>query len=125
MALITAVEVRQIMDNCTLDDDTVEVYIDAASELVSCVFINDTTITDTLRKEIERWFTAHMIACTRWKTASEEKIQDAEIVYTGKWGMGLSSTPYGQMVLQLDVTGKMSKMGKSGVGVYTIPNFDD
>lgn len=125
MARVNATEVKAIMDNCTLGESVVDVYITAATELIDQVFVDDTTITTTLKKEIERWFTAHMIASTRWRVASEEKIQDAQIVYTGKWGMGLDSTPYGQMVLQLDTSGLMAKGGKKALSIYAIPNFDD
>ena len=125
MARVNSTEVKAIMDNCTLDESVVDVYIGAAHEFIDQIFSEDTSVGTVLRKEIERWLTAHMIASTRHRMASEEKIGDAAVVYTGKWGTGLNSTSYGQMVLQLDTSGLMAKTGKLGASVYAIPNFDD
>jgi len=125
MARVTADDVKLIMDNCTLEDTKVDAYITAAAELVDQVFASDAIITDTLLTEIEKWLTAHMIASSSMRTASVERIGQAEIRYTGVWGKMLESTPYGQMVLTLDITGKMAKMGKRTVSVYAIENFDD
>lgn len=124
MARVTATEVKAILDGCTTADAVVEVMIDAAEELVDEVFENDADMNTTLMKEIERWFVAHMIASTLWRTTASEKVGDAEAKYTGQWGKMLESTPYGQMVLQLDFTGKMAKMGKPGARIFAVPNFD-
>ena len=122
---VTAAEVKEIMDNCTTSDAIVNTLIGAASAVVDKVFTGDFTMTTAMLKEVERWLTAHMIASTLSRTTSDEKLGDAQVKYTGKWGEGLKSTPYGQMVLTLDVTGKMAKTGKMGVSVYAIPNFDE
>ncbi len=117
-------EVLTIMPDCTVAHATIDTLIIAASAVVDEVFEDDTTIGDTLKEEIEKWLTAHMIASTLWRTTSEEKLGDATVKYTGSWGTGLNSTPYGQMVLTLDFTGKMSKMGKSAASIYAIKSFD-
>lgn len=125
MALVTATEVKEIMDNCTVLDAVVETFIVGADAVVTKVFYEDTEIGTTLLKEIERWFTAHMLASTLSRTTSDEKLGDAQVKYTGKWGENLSSTPYGQMVMQLDVTGKMaSYAGKSAASITAITSFD-
>ena len=124
MARVTATEVKEIMDNCTVTDAIVTVMIGAATEVIDQVFEDDSDIGDTLLKEIERWFTAHMLASTLHRMGSEEKLGDAQIKYTGKWGENLSSTPYGQMVLTLDTTGKMSRMGKKAATITAIKSFD-
>jgi hypothetical protein len=122
-ARVTASEVKAIMDGCTTADATVTIMIGAATEVVDKVFLNNTDMSTTLLKEIERWLTAHMIASTVWRTTASEKVGDAEMKYTGEWGKNLESTPYGQMVLTLDFTGLMAKMGKLGASIYAIPNF--
>ena len=124
MARVTAAEVKEIIDGCTTSDVIVGVMIDAASELITQVFEDDEDIGTTLLKEIERWLTAHMLVSTLERMGSEEKVGDAQIKYTGQWGKKLESTPYGQMVLTLDTTGKMAKMGKSGASVTAITSFD-
>lgn len=125
MALVTATEVKEIMPSTTVIDATVLVFINAADLLISKVFAGDTTIGSELLKEIERWFTAHMLASTLIRTTSEEKLGDASMKYTGKWDKNLDSTPYGQMVNQLDYTGKMAAMvGRRGASIHAIESFD-
>ncbi len=120
----TAAEVKEIIDGCTTSDAIVESLITAASAVVDKAFEDDTDIGDTLLAEIERWLTAHMIASTLHRLGSEEKVGDAQIKYTGKFGLGLDSTPYGQMVKQLDVTGKLSRAGKMAATIEAIKSFD-
>ena len=124
MARVTATEVKEILDNCVVTDSVVEAMIDAGTLVIDSVFEDDTDVGTTLLKEIERWFIAHMVASTLHRTTKEEKVGDAQAVYTGSWGIGLDSTPYGQMVKQLDITGKMSNMGKRGASVFAIPSFE-
>lgn len=121
----TAAEVLDIMDSgCTVSTNIITRLIVAASAVVDQVFENDTDIGDTLLEEIECWLTAHMIASSVYRTASEEEVGDARVKYTGQFGKKLESTPYGQMVLTLDTTGKMAKMGKSGASITAITSFD-
>ena len=124
MARVTATEVKAIMDNCNVEDTVVETFIISGESVVSTIFENDTTVSTTFLKEIERWFVAHMIASTVDRTVDNEKVGDVTIKYTGQWGQNLASTPYGQMVLQLDTTGKIGKIGKKNVDIYAIKNFD-
>jgi len=126
-ARTSAAEVRLIMDNLTednLSDTRVESFILGANALVTKILGDDSSIGTVLLEDIERWFTAHMIASTVWKTTTEEKLGDATVKYTGEWKQNLSSTPYGQMVLQLDITGKMANIGKKGAGIYAITSFE-
>ncbi len=127
MARTTATEVRQIMDNLTTDamsDTDVDSYILGANALVTKILGDDTSIGAVLLEDIERWFTAHMIACTRHRTTTEEKLGDATVKYTGAFKEKLSSTPYGQMVMQLDITGKMANIGKKRAGIFAVKSFD-
>ena len=124
MARTTAAEVKEIMDNCNLDDSIVDGYILAANALVTNVLGSDITLGTILKGQIERWFTAHMIACSTYRTATEEKVGEASIKYTGQFRENLSSTPYGQMVLQLDTTGKMANIGKKSASIYAVKSFE-
>lgn len=124
-ARVTATEVKEIMTGCTTSDTIVEVYIGAATLLIDSRFASDTVLSDDQLKELERWLTAHMIASVDFRTTSEEKVGEASVKYTGKWGEGLKSTPYGQMVLLLDVTGKIAKAGKGVPDIYAVTSFDD
>ena len=125
MALVTADEVKEIMDGVTLSDAIILTYAEAADLVIDSVFDGDTTTDSNLIKEIERWFTAHMIASTLWRTEDTEKVGDVSVKYTGQWGLGLDSTPYGQMVKQLDVSGKMGNIGKKVASMKAIESFDE
>lgn len=118
-------DVMAIMGDTTLDTDVIDSLIVAANAVVNQIFLNDTTMDSTLLTEIEKWFTAHMIASSIQRTGLIEKVGDAAITYTGKFGEKLSSTPYGQMVLTIDVSGKMAKAGKAGASMYAITSFDE
>ena len=124
MARTTADEVKEIMDNCTLTDAVVDSFITGANALVTFILGSDTAIGNTLRGEVEKWFTAHMIACTLHRTTETERLGDASVKYTGQFRENLASTPYGQMVMQLDPTGKMGNIGKKGASMYAVTSFD-
>lgn len=122
---VTHDEVLDIMDSgCTVSHTVIDSLIISANAVINSVFDSDTTMTETMLKEIERWFVGHMIASSLYRSTMQEEIGEAKVIYTGKWGKMLEMTPYGQMVLTLDVTGKMAKAGKSGASIYAIPNFD-
>jgi len=118
---VTAAEVKEIIDNCTVANNIVETFIGAANEVVNTVF--DTTSIDSY-KEIERWFSAHLIVSTLSRMTSEEKLGDASVKYMGQFGKNLESTPYGQMVMILDTSGKMVKIGKQSATITAIESFD-
>jgi len=123
MARTTAEEVKQILDNSSLEDSVVEAYITAANALVSST-LDSGTLGDTLLEEIERWLTAHMIAVTRERTALKEAAGGASITYTGQYGQRLSSSSYGQMVMTLDTTGAMAALGGKSATITAIESFE-
>lgn len=125
MARVTASEVKAIMDGCATADATVEIMIGAASELLDVVFAGDSVLSTSQLKEIERWLTAHMLSITMHRQTKEEKVGDASASFTGKWGEKLLSTSYGQMVLILDITGKLSKAGKQAASIYAVKSFEE
>jgi hypothetical protein len=126
MGLVTATEVKVIMEGLNLTDPVIESYIAGADALINKVFAGDTELGPDLLKQIELWLTAHMIASTpSYRTAIREKVGEAETEYTGKYGSNLSATPYGQMVLVLDITGKLAQyVGKARASIFVIPSFD-
>lgn len=120
MARVTADEVRAIMDNCVIEDWQIDPMIAAAEEVITQVFASDVTIGTTLLKEIERWFVAHMIAMTLQRTTTVEEIGDVKVKYSGYFSKKLEATPYGHMVLILDTTGKMARMGSRVASIHAI-----
>ena len=119
---VTATEVKAIMPEVVILDATVDLYIAAGSLLIDSVF--GATNTDALTKQIETWFIAHMIASTQSRMSIEEKLGDASVKYHDWKGEGLSSTPYGQVILLLDNLGLMSNIGKRAASIYAIKSFD-
>jgi len=125
MARTTYAEVIQIMEDCTVSSTVIDSYITAANALITKVFEEDTNnVPAALLTEMERWLTAHMIACSLQRSTEREKLGMAELKYTGEYGKMLESTPYGQMVLTLDFTGNMKKMGKGRASIHAVKQFD-
>ena len=121
---VTATEVKAILDGCTLSDTVVEGFITTANTLINKIFSGDTECGETLLTEIEKWYSAHLIASTLHRMSSSERVGDASVSYTGVWGKNLEATPYGQVVNQLDITGKMANAGKMAASVKAITSFD-
>ena len=125
MAVRTTVsEVKLIMTATTASDEAITALIAAASGIVDRVFEYNSDLSATTLEFIEQFLTAHLLVSTFDRMASEEKVGDAMIRYTGKYGTGLEGTPYGQMVLLLDTTGLMAKTSKLGATITAIKSFD-
>ncbi len=120
----TATEVKQIIDTDLLDS-IVDAYIVGASALVDNVLGSDTTLSDTLKEQIEMWLTAHMMASTRELQPAKEGGGPApSITYQGKWDQNLSSTSYGQMAMTLDTTGKLrDTSNNTGASIRAVTSF--
>ena len=127
---VTALEVKEILNDSTVSDAVVDTYIIGANALITKIFENDGVITTVMLKELERWLTAHLIVSTIDRMAKQEKLGAAEVLYSEAvvyFGVGskmLSTTPYGRNVLILDFTGKMGKAGAQNATVFAIPSFE-
>ena len=119
---VSAAEVKVIIPT-SLSDTSVDAYIALANPMVN----NTVTcgLSEAVLKEIERWLTAHLIAITRDRTTTEEKLGEASVKYAGNFGEGLKSTPYGQMVLQLDTCGQFGNLGMKEISTTAIESFDE
>jgi hypothetical protein len=125
MARVNASQVKDIIDT-DLPDITVSVFINAANITVTKLLGSSTVLSATQLKEIERWLTAHLMACTRERQSSKEEVMgETSITYTGKTGEGLKSTFYGQTVLDLDTSGVLAKsLGKKLASLTAVPSFE-
>lgn len=121
--LTNATDVKVII-NTSLEDIEINSFINIADGIINQQLDSD-DFTDAELKEIERWLTAHLIATTRERIGTSEKVGDASITYAGKFGEGLKSTPYGQMVLQLDTSGVFADLGTQKLYFKAITSFDD
>lgn len=84
-------------------------YIDTASSLVDDLVANASSLNITAPASgklelIERWLSAHFYQQMDPGYQSK-KTKDASGDFTGKTGMNLSSTRYGQSAMMLDTTG--------------------
>lgn len=122
MARTTIDEVKEILDT-SLTDAQITGFISGATALVDEVLGSDTTISDDLKTEIERWLTAHMIASTREQQLQSGEAGGAKAVFQGKTGVRLESTFYGQTALMLDSTGKLAATGGKAASTYAVTSF--
>ncbi len=121
---VTAAEVKEILDT-SLSDAVIEAFIQPANLTITELLGASGLSTATL-KEIERWFAAHLLACTRERQSKMEVAGDAQISYQGVTEMGLDATFYGQQVKVLDTTGLMAaSIGKRAASVYAITSFEN
>ena len=125
MACVTATEVKKIMIDCSLTNDQIDPYILSAHSFIEGVLATNTSLSTATRKEIEKWFTAHLITSVNDKPTTREKVGEAEVDYAVKPGEGLKSTPYGEMVLMLDTSGLLAKSGKKVPYLYAVKSFED
>ena len=124
MARVTVEEVRQILDT-NLTDNDILAFIETANKVVTSVLGNDTVLSDAQKSDIEKYYACHLITATRDRWAEFEKLGEASVRYpnAGKELTGLMVTPYGRIVMEIDVTGKMAKVGKRRAEVKAIKSF--
>jgi hypothetical protein len=118
---VTPTEVKAII-NTSLTDSAIDAYITSANSMVT----NAVTcgLGAAVLKEIERWLTAHLIAITKQRQTTKEKLGEAAVEYAGTFGEGLKSTSWGQMALDLDACGGLAKLGKRAISVTAITSFE-
>ena len=126
MARTTATKVNAILEEAVAVA-TVDEFITSANLVVTNILGTDTTLSDDLKADIERYLAAHFITSTIARMAAQAGGGPAPSVkFTGEWKMGLLSTPYGQHVLFLDTTGKMADNDgrkRASIRAATSPNW--
>jgi hypothetical protein len=119
---VTVAEVKEILET-SLTDPQILAFIGAANVTITAL-LGSSTLTTSQLKEIERFYAAHMIACTRDQQAKSESAGDASITYQGETGKDLDATFYGQQIKLLDTTGIMAaKAGRRAASVYAVTSF--
>ena len=102
--------VKAIMRGVTIEESDIYMHIDIASRWVDANLV-DKGLSDGVLMDIETYLTAHLIAIGSGRQATSEKVGSVQVQYGGKFGEGLKATTYGQMVLMLDTTGTLEKVG--------------
>ena len=117
-------EVKEII-NTSLSDPTIVSFIDASNITITALLGDSTVLSSAQLKQIELWFCAHLIACTRQREKQSERTGQASASYSGMTGKGLDATMYGQMCKALDTTGVLAAdSGKKVATIYAITSFD-
>ncbi len=117
----TYTEVKEITDTA-LEDAEVTSIIGYANRMVTAV-LGVQSLSDALLKDIETYLSAHLISVGKERQASEEKVEEMTIKYTGKYGEFLKMTSHGQMVLMLDSSGKFADVGKQQIRIVAIAQY--
>jgi len=88
-------------------------FIDTATAMTDYLAGKDSdgVLTSALLERIETFLAAHYYGHADQFKASEKRGKSSA-VYQGEWGMGLRSTQYGQVAVDLDPTGTLASLGK-------------
>lgn len=123
--LATTDDVADLMQDSSLGEGYVENLLEIVDLILTKVYEYYTgTISDALLAKIQACYVAHIITSTTQRVATEEQIGDARIKYTGQWGKGFESTPYGQLLLAMDPSGLIAKSGLRVASMYAIKSFE-
>lgn len=113
MARVTAEEVAAICET-SLSEEQVEAFIATATVIVDA-YLEDEGLSDDLLEQIELWLAAHLLSA-RDPRVSEVAEQELRVRYaSGRLGLGLDGTFYGQQVMLLDYTGRLRDLGQGRV----------
>jgi hypothetical protein len=119
---VTSAEVLAILTSTSFSD--IDAFITAANLTVTDRLGDDENLSDDQLKEIERWLAAHFV-CVADPRLKSEGTDGATAAYEkGNLGKSLEFTSYGQQVLLLDTSGKMSMTGKKQAALDAIDFFD-
>lgn len=112
MSRVTISDVKQLI-NTSLSDAEVITHIQIATELVDNVLGSETSLSNTMKKWIEGYLTAHFISIGREQKGgiTEVEVGDTRVKYGATFGDYLKASSYGQAAAQLDTTGKLASTG--------------
>jgi len=116
-------ELLGVSDSVISDSELVR-FIQTASGMIDSVFDGTEGYSDVMLAEMECWLAAHIVASSRLRQAVSERVGDVSVSYANL-GEGLDSTSYGRMLKQLDVSGKISRIGLKAVTSKAIKQYDN
>jgi hypothetical protein len=120
----TTVDLVRVVMTTNMSDPNIQVLIEIANRMVTERLTDGSLSTGALR-DIETYLTAHLIAVGPERQAEEEEVDDVRVKYQGKFGLGLESTTYGQMVIALDTSGLLSESTKKKASISAIAQFKE
>lgn len=106
--------------------DSLDTWINIASELVDDIASADSSIGSTRLEQIEKLLAAHLAS------AQDPRLEGYSVggssgSYQGETGMHITSTHYGQQAAALDPTGTLAGMGKPSASITApdVKGLDD
>ena len=127
MPRVTATEVKQIIST-KLAGSALDPFIAVANQLVTTLLASKQSLTDDIRKEIERWLSAHYVAIYETMEAGRGVISFSGIGGAGNKGasgaVGIKNTTYGRTAIELDISGALAMLG-SKAATMSIINVPD
>lgn len=103
-------------DYDTRNNPSLSGYMESADaivdDVVSCASQKSVTIDTTRAELLARWITAHMY-CLSDRLYMSRSTAGASGSFSVPTGLGLESTPYGQMALRLDPSGCLENIDKN------------
>lgn len=122
--LATYSQVQAVMQDTSIDSTYITGILTTVDLILTKIYENSScTVSDDILTELQKYYAAHIIASTTSRFATKEKLGEAQVEYAGKFGSGLDSTPYGQMVKLLDPCALIARSGKIAASIYAIKSF--
>jgi len=122
--LATYSDVQTLMQDTTINSSYITTVLTTVDLILTKIYEDSTcTVSNDLLTQLQKYYAAHIIASTTSRVATEEKLGEASVKYAGTYGIGLDSTPYGQMVKLLDPCGLIARTGKAVASMYAIKSF--
>lgn len=112
---IAADDLRKVFPT-TLPDESLQVFIDAAEELVNTELATS-GLSEERQTTITTFLAAHF-AHTASPRAASEDFDGYKYTGQGKTGMDLKATFYGQNALLLDTSGKLAALGTRKITIH-------
>ena len=128
MPRVTATEVKEIIST-KLSGSQLDPFITIANQMVTSLLAAKTSLTDEIRKEIERWLSAHYVAIYENMEAGRGVISFSGIGGAGNKGtfssVGIKNTTYGQTAIELDITGTLATIGRqsASISIINVPDL--
>lgn len=104
-----------------LSDEEITSFINIANRLVNKLLGSTTALEAVVKKDIETYLTAHLIAVSREqdKAFSRQRTGQTELYVGASFGTQLDATLYGQTIKMLDTTGAFASVGKRRASIRT------
>lgn len=111
---VTPEEVKAIMEDY-VEAEKLPPFIRTAHNLVNNMLANTFEYSEERLAEIELWLAAHFASSTIYRLPYRREALDTAVAYKMTTSSGLTSTPYGDTALQLDVKGILKDLDKNRI----------